>query len=225
MVAGWVMGVLRMAGKRSGADASGQPDRAPPVARLHARGLGARNAERASRLMERPSSGGFTSGVRQSRAAGQAADADPVEPDAGPGRGVVVTKLLAQLHPEASEDVPALVAVGDGPRAPPGVAGRDLDDGPVAGRGQHRVDFGLVGLALHAQHPAHDGDALGVPGGVDAEARRASDRRRRPRRGRLGDALLDIRPGSELGGLVDCLGREEGPGAGRRLAWRGAGSC
>ena len=173
--------------------------------------------------MERPSSGGFSSGVRQSRAAGQTADADPGEPGDGPGRGVVVTKLLAQLHPEPSEDVPALVAVavGDGPRAPPGVAGRDLDDGPVAGRGQHRGDFGLVGLALHAQHPAHDGDALGVPGGVDAETRRASEGRRLPRRGRLGDAPLDIRPGSELGDLVDCLGREEGPGTGGD--WHGEG--
>ena len=52
--------------------------------------------------------------------------------------------------------------------------------------------------------PAHDGDALDVPGSVDAETRRASDGRRLPRRGRFGDALLDIRAGSELGGLVDC---------------------
>ena len=99
-------------------------------------------------VMERPSSGGFSSGVRQVSAAGEAADADPVEPGAGTCRGIVIAKLLAELHPEPAEDVPALVAVGDGPRAPPGVAGRDLDDGPVAGRGQHRVDFGPVGLAL-----------------------------------------------------------------------------
>ena len=37
----------------------------------------------------------------------------------GPGRGVVVKKLLTKHHPERSEDVPALVAVGDGPCTPP----------------------------------------------------------------------------------------------------------
>ena len=45
--------------------------------------------------------------------------------------------------------------------------------------------------------------------------------RRRECVARLGDAPLDIRPGSELGGLVDCLGREEGPGTGGD--WQGEG--
>ena len=148
--------------------------------------------------MERPSSGGFSSGVRQSRAAGQAAGADSVEPGAGPGRGVVVANLPPELHPQPAEDVPPLVSVRNRSGAPSGVAGRDLDNGPVAGRGQHRVDFGPVGLALHAQHPAHDVDALGIPVGIDAESWGASDRRRLPRRRRLGDALLDVGARGEL---------------------------
>ena len=67
-----------------------------------------------------------------------------VEPAVGMGRRVAVAKLLAKFHPEAPRHVLAFVAVGDGPRTPPGVAGRDLNDGLVAGRGQHRVDFGHV---------------------------------------------------------------------------------
>ena len=41
---------------------------------------------------------------------------DAVEPSAGAGSGVAVAKLLAELHPAASEDVFALVVVGDGYR-------------------------------------------------------------------------------------------------------------
>ena len=50
--------------------------------------------------------------------------------------------------PEPSEDVPALVTVRDGPRAPPGIARGDLDDRPVAGAGQYRVDLGCVLLSV-----------------------------------------------------------------------------
>ena len=44
-------------------------------------------------------SGDYRGGARNGGAAGE----------------VAVAKLLAELHAEASEDVPALVAVGDGP--------------------------------------------------------------------------------------------------------------
>ena len=128
--------------------------------------------------------------------------------------GVAVAKVLAELHPQPPEDVPTLVAVGDRPRAPPGIARRDLDDEPVAGRGQHRVDLGSVRLALASQHPAHDVDPLGVPAGGDAEARRAADGRRFPRRRGLGDPPLNVGTGSELRRLIQRLGRCKGPGAG-----------
>ena len=39
---------------------------------------------------------------------------------------------VLKFHPEPSEVVPALVAGGEGPRTPLGVAGRNLDDGPAA---------------------------------------------------------------------------------------------
>ena len=169
--------------------------------------------------MKHPS-GGRRGGARKAGAAGKGADMDAVEPGAGAGGGIAVAKLLAELHPEASEDVPALVAVGDGPCAPPGVARRDLDDGPVAGVGEHRIGRGRVRLALHTQHPAHDVDALRVPAGVDAETRRAPDGCGLPRRRRLGDALLDVGAHCELASLVQGLGRGERrvrPGEGRQF--------
>ena len=89
-------------------------------------------------------SGGRRGGARKAGAAGKAAVMDAVEPGAGSDGGVAAAKLLAKLHPEATEDVPALVAVGGGPCAPPGVARRDLDDGPVAGVGEYRIDRGRV---------------------------------------------------------------------------------
>ena len=55
------MGVLRMARKRSGADASGQSGRAPPVARLHPRFWMRKRRARVA-LIEGPSSGGCSSG-------------------------------------------------------------------------------------------------------------------------------------------------------------------
>ena len=61
----------------------------------------------------------------------------------------------------ASEDVPALVAVGDGPRAPPGVARRELEDGPVSVRGQHRVHFGRD-ASRGTRTSAIPGDAGGI---------------------------------------------------------------
>ena len=48
---------------------------------------------------------------------------------------VAVAKMLAELHPEPSEDVSSLVAVGDGPGAPPGGRGsrpRQMGRSPVA---------------------------------------------------------------------------------------------
>ena len=140
---------------------------------LCARCRGARSG-RAMGPAGMPRSGGLPGGVRNDGEACEAADLDEVEPGAGAGGRVAVAKLLAELHPQPAEDVAALVAIGDGSRAPPGVAGRDLDDGPVAGRGQHRVDRDPVRLALHPQHPAHDVDALRVPAGVDAETRRST---------------------------------------------------
>ena len=59
---------------------------------------------------------------------------------------------------------------------------------------------------FHAQHPAHDVDALRVPAGVDAETRRAADGCCVPRRRRFGDPLLDVRSGGELAGLIKVLG-------------------
>ena len=153
--------------------------------------------------------------ARHAGAAGEAAHADAPGPGAGAGCRIADAKLLAEFHPEATEDVFSLVALADGPRPPPGVARGDLDDGPVAGRSQHRVDLGRVGLALHAQHPAHDVDALRVPASVDAEARRAADGGRVPRRCCVGDAFLDVGAGCELAGLIQRLGRREGPRAGR----------
>ena len=49
-------------------------------------------------------------GARNAGAVGQAADADAADPGAGAGRRIAVAKLLAEFHPEASEDVVALVA-------------------------------------------------------------------------------------------------------------------
>ena len=136
-------------------------------------------------------------------------------PGAGVGGRVVIAKVLPQFHPEAAEDVVALVAVRDGACPPPGVAGRDLDDGALASRGEHRVDLGRVRLALQAQDPPHDVDAPGVPAGVDSETGRAADGGRFPRRRGLGDALLDIGVRRELAGLVSGFRRSEAPGAGQ----------
>ena len=109
----------------------------------------------------------------------------------------------------------ALIAVRDGPGAPPGVAGRDLDDGAFACRDEQRVDLVPIGFALHAEHPAHDVDALRVPAGVDPETGRAADGGCLPRRRGLGDALLDAGVRRELAGLVGGLGRPEAPRAGQ----------
>ena len=81
--------------------------------------------------------------------------------DSGVGAGglVIVAKLLADLHTQADGDVLTFVTVSGGLRAPPRVARRDLEDESLAGRSHHRVNSGLVRLALHAQHPAHDVDA------------------------------------------------------------------
>ena len=77
--------------------------------------------------------GRFSSGTRG--AASQQADADAVEPSVGARLRGAVAKVLAEFHPEPSEDVPALVAGGDGACAPPEAARGDLDDGLVSGRG------------------------------------------------------------------------------------------
>ena len=157
-------------------------------------------------------SGGYRGGAPNAGAVGKAANPDAFEPVAGTGGGVDVSKLLAELHPEASEDVPALVAVGDRACAPPGAARRDLDDEPVVGVGEHRIEPGRVCLALHAQHPTHDVDALLVPAGVYAETRRAADGCLVPRRESYGDALLGVGARPELRPLVKRFGREERPG-------------
>ena len=110
-----------------------------------------------------------------------------------------------------------------GPRAPPGVAGGDFDNGPVSGRGEDRVDLGRVRLALQPQRPTHDVDALRVPAGVDAEEGGTPDGRRLPRRRRFGDAPLDVGAGAELTGLIDGLGEPEGPRAGGDRHGQGLG--
>ena len=79
----------------------------------------------------KPSSAVLLGGGMHAVATGKAADADTLDPGAGTGVGVFVAKLLAEFHPQPAEYVAALVAFGDGPCAPPGIALRDLDDGPV----------------------------------------------------------------------------------------------
>ena len=95
-------------------------------------------------------SGDCRGGGRNAGAVGKAIDMDTVEAQAGACSRVVVPKLLPELHPEASENVPAFVAIGDGPRAPLGVARRDLDDGAVAGVGD---DHGLDRRPLGGDDP------------------------------------------------------------------------
>ena len=84
----------------------------------------------------------------------------------------------------------------------------------MASRGQDRVDLGRVRLALHAQDPAHDVNALSVPAAVDADALRAANGGRLPRLPRFGDPLLDVGVGGELRGLMEAFREPEGPGAG-----------
>ena len=134
---------------------------------------------------------------------------------------LAVAKMLAELHPEPPEDVSSLVAVGDGPGAPPGLAGRDLDG--WAGRRSRPAPLDLVDVrfALHAQHPAHDVDALGVPAGVDAESRCAADSRRGRCRRRQRDALLDVGACGDLRSRVDRFGSEEPPGTGGDMRGQG----
>ena len=50
-------------------------------------------------------SGGFAGGARHAGAAGEAAHADAPGPGVGAGCRIAVAKLLAELYPEASEDV------------------------------------------------------------------------------------------------------------------------
>ena len=119
-------------------------------------------------------------------------------------------RLLAKLHPKPAEGVFALVAVGNPLRAPPGIAGRDLDDGTRAGLREYCVDLGGVHLAVLAEHPAHDVVALRVPAGVDAKTGRAADGRRVLRARRLDDPLLDIGGTPRTCWLCTSVWRREG---------------
>ena len=145
----WVIGVLRMAGKRSGADDLGTSlRRAPPAARLEPSESQCGSPARAARRWRSHRQAAPRAAPGRARQpASQQADADAAEPGVGASRRSGVAKLLAELHPQPTEDVAALVAVGDGSGAPPRIARGDLDDGPVAGRGQHRVDLGRVRFA------------------------------------------------------------------------------
>ncbi len=135
-------------------------------------------------------------------------------PGGGSREGIVLPDVVAQLHPEASEDVLALVDVAGGNRAPEGVAAGDLDDRPLAGAVEGAVDELGIGFAFHADDPAHDVDALVVPFRVRTGVAVAADPRGVARAGRLGDLLLDVGAGSVLGGLVEVLGGGEAERAG-----------
>ena len=74
-------------------------------------GLSARTLDRYRVSGEGPVFHRFGGRVRYLRA-----DLDAC-PGAGGSRRVAFAKLLVELHPEPSEDVPAPVAVRDGPRA------------------------------------------------------------------------------------------------------------
>ena len=95
-------------------------------------------------------------GARNEGPAGKAVDADAVEPGAGAGRRIAVAKLLAELHPEAPEDVPSLVAVGDRPGAPLGIARRHLDDGAIGTEEMGDLVRQVVYRLYTFQAKAHD---------------------------------------------------------------------
>ena len=132
------------------------------------------------------------------------------------------------VHPgrprEAAGAIPSRAGRGRcGPRSGPrqashptrGPGSRPRRWGARRARAQHRVDLGRVRLALQAQDPPHDVDALRVPAGVDAEAGGAADGGRFPCRGRLGDTLLDVGARRELAGLVSGFSRPEAAGTGQ----------
>ena len=175
-----------------------------------------RDGRRRDRRGRREAPAGKDGSARRSGAGrvGNPADTDTAGPRGGPRRGIAVAQLLAQLHPEAPEHVLAAVAVARRLRAPPGVAGRDLHDRPLAGARQRGVDRGRVGLALHAQHPAHRVHALRGPARVHAGGRAAPDGGGLARRRGVGDAALHLRRGAELRRLVQVLRGRERPRAG-----------
>ena len=94
MVSGTVIGVLRMAGKGSGADVLGAArPRAHRPPNSNARGRTASGREGVAVMVE-PPSGGLLGGTRTCGTVGQQVDADTVEPAAGAGRWVALTVFL-----------------------------------------------------------------------------------------------------------------------------------
>ena len=121
--------------------------------------------------------------------------------------------LMAQFHPEPAEDVGANVTVGVQVGTPVVVPGGEFHDRARSGAAQERVDAIGKDLALAPQHPAHDGEAVAMPGRRE-RASAATESGGKCSRGLGRDAGLKVRKPGELGGLKEVFGGGEEPLAG-----------